>query len=350
MSTWRVQHNQNGSHDGRYFIDESTHDNSLSHYGVKGMKWGVRNERETKGQHTAKTTQYAAKPTKHRTTVKKTSAKLYNLLDKFKGDISGDDYDFLETLIWSMDHTDGKIEFTSKQIARLENIYANIDLEEKIDSGEITEEMVDDVLDNVGDDYDLPPDQVRLIDAGKIAAKTMIKSTKAKKAIKTGLEKIGDILKAIGKAVVKAVKTVVDVGKSIFSKLFGKKDGSLQHSSELCHYGVKGMKWGVRKDKAKSSIKKTIGEKFNKVRYSKQVQTAVNTKVGKFAKKMVYSQFDVNTFDDLVKEVGKMTKSPKGIAMIAAFVVLPDPLIYAGMGAYASIKASGVLKQKVKQN
>lgn len=51
--------------------------------------------------------------------------------------------------------------------------------------------------------------------------------------------------------------------------------------SELYHYGVKGMRWGVRKDRVKAHLSKS----FNEARYSKQVQKVVNTKVGKTAKK-----------------------------------------------------------------
>lgn len=114
--------------------------------------------------------------------------------------------------------------------------------------------------------------------------------------------------------------------------------------SELYHYGVKGMRWGVRKDLAKARLSKN----FNEVRYSKPVRTAVNTKVGKVAKKSLYTTFDVKNFDDLVVKVGKMTKSPKGIAAIAAIAVLPDPFIWAGMAAYASVKNSGVLNRRLK--
>lgn len=113
--------------------------------------------------------------------------------------------------------------------------------------------------------------------------------------------------------------------------------------SELYHYGVKGMKWGVRKDLAKARLSKS----FNEARYSKPVRTAVNTKVGKVAKKSLYTTFDVKNFDDLVVKVGKMAKSPKGISAIAAITVLPDPLIWAGMAAYASVKNSGVLNKKI---
>lgn len=111
--------------------------------------------------------------------------------------------------------------------------------------------------------------------------------------------------------------------------------------SELYHYGVKGMKWGVRKDLAKAKLSKS----FNEARHSKPIQTAVNTKVGKAAKKALYTTFDVKNFDDLAVKVGKMAGSPKGIAALAAIVVLPDPLPWSGMVTYASIKNGGVLKK-----
>lgn len=94
-------------------------------------------------------------------------------------------------------------------------------------------------------------------------------------------------------------------------------------SNELTHYDVEGMKWGVRKDLAKAKLSKS----FNEARYSKPIQIAVNTKVGKAAKKALYTTFDVKIFDDLAVKVGKMAGSPKDIA------------------AYASIKNSGVLKK-----
>lgn len=103
------------------------------------------------------------------------------------------------------------------------------------------------------------------------------------------------------------------------------------------------MRWGVRKDRVKAHLSKS----FNEARYSKPVQKVVNTKVGKTAKKALYTTFDVKNFDDLAVKVGKMAKSPKGIAAIAAVVVLPDPLIWAGMAAYASVKNSGVLNKKI---
>lgn len=52
--TWSV--NQNGSKDGHYYIAEDTNEQNLSyselyHYGVKGMKWGVRKNRKIRKLH-----------------------------------------------------------------------------------------------------------------------------------------------------------------------------------------------------------------------------------------------------------------------------------------------------------
>lgn len=94
----------------------------------------------------------------------------------------------------------------------------------------------------------------------------------------------------------------------------------------LLHYGVKGMKWGVRKDKAVAKVKSTANK----------------------ARSFAYKQAGVNNFDELVELTKRMMKDPKGIAFLAAVVLLPDPLVFGGMAAYGALKAKGKLKSEAK--
>lgn len=92
-----------------------------------------------------------------------------------------------------------------------------------------------------------------------------------------------------------------------------------QNGSSLMHYGVKGMKWGVRKDVIKSGIKRTAIK----------------------ARDYGYKQAGVNNFDELIDKTKKMLKDPKNIALLAAVIVLPDPLVFGGIAAYNALKTSG---------
>lgn len=48
MSNWTVRTNQNDSFQKQYL------DNTLTHYGVKGMKWGVRKDRKSSSKSSSK--------------------------------------------------------------------------------------------------------------------------------------------------------------------------------------------------------------------------------------------------------------------------------------------------------
>lgn len=99
-------------------------------------------------------------------------------------------------------------------------------------------------------------------------------------------------------------------------------------SSELIHYGVLGMKWGIRKDQIKESVKKTAIK----------------------ARDFTYRQLDVKDFDDLIDKLKTTIKDPKGVALLAGVILLPDPLVFGGIAAYNALKANGKLSAIIHED
>lgn len=98
--------------------------------------------------------------------------------------------------------------------------------------------------------------------------------------------------------------------------------------NELCHYGVKGQKWGVRRDHDKSS-----GRSSGSSRSSKAHSTVSKTTAAKA--RTLKNKTDIR--EKLVRgkeSVDRFMQSPAGKAVKVAAVI---GLSYAGMGAALSV-------------
>lgn len=124
-------------------------------------------------------------------------------------------------------------------------------------------------------------------------------------------------------------------------------------NDELCHYGVPGMKWGVRKSQNKLD---RIDKRSKKNDWSEDATTAAKIKTKKVSQMTNAELRKLNDRKNLEQQYANLTKnSSKGRSAVKAFIATAGTLtaVSAAVAAYAKYgkkiyKAAGKIKELSK--